>query len=50
MLKLIPNDSKSFYNFLKTITPGDFVDDTEGFGAATDFDVEENNDLEGDMD
>lgn len=49
MLKLIPNDSKSFYDFLKTITPGDFADDTEGFGADIDFDVEENNDLEGDM-
>ncbi|CAG9822849.1 unnamed protein product [Phaedon cochleariae] len=49
MMRLVPNDSKSFHDFLKTVTSGDFEDDAEGFGASIDFDVEKNNDLTADL-
>lgn len=41
LLKLIPSDAKSFYNFLKNVNSGDFVDDADGLGNSIDFEVEE---------
>uniref|UniRef100_A0A6P7FQ29 Uncharacterized protein LOC114331484 n=1 Tax=Diabrotica virgifera virgifera TaxID=50390 RepID=A0A6P7FQ29_DIAVI len=41
MMKLIPSDSKPFYNFLKNTESRDFIDDAEGFGENIDFELEE---------
>lgn len=46
IIKLVPNDSKSFYQFLKTVKSGEFVDDLEGFGLTIDFDTEQNVDID----
>ncbi|CAG9791146.1 unnamed protein product [Diatraea saccharalis] len=42
MMKLIPADAKPFYNFIKNVRSSDFIDDTEGFGSAIDFEIETN--------
>ncbi|KAL4703022.1 hypothetical protein ACJJTC_019240 [Scirpophaga incertulas] len=33
--------AKAFYGFLRTVTPGDFVDDADGLGNSVDFDIDE---------
>lgn len=40
MLFLIPDEDKYFYEFLKNVPTGEFIDDVEGFGERIDFDVE----------
>lgn len=42
MLKLVPKDAHSFYNFLKNVQ-GNFVDDIEGFGNFVSNDYEDVN-------
>ncbi|KAL4713786.1 hypothetical protein ACJJTC_012303 [Scirpophaga incertulas] len=41
LMKLVPSDAKAFYGFLRTVTPGDFVDDADGLGNSVDFDIDE---------
>lgn len=40
ILNLVPDEDKHFYSFLDTVASGDFVDDIDGFGETTDFDLE----------
>lgn len=40
ILKLVPQDAKTFYNFLKNANSADFEDDVDGFGTNIDFDVD----------
>lgn len=46
ILKLVPNDSKLFYQFLKTVKTSEFVDDIEGFGLTIGFDAEQKDDID----
>lgn len=40
ILKLVPQDAKTLYNFLKNANSADFEDDVDGFGIRIDFDVD----------
>lgn len=46
VVKLVPADAKPFYNFLKTMKGGDFIDDIDGFGSTLDFEPEDETLLE----
>lgn len=39
ILKLVPQDAKPFFNFLKTVNGQDFREDIEGIGADIDFEI-----------
>ncbi|KAG8312693.1 hypothetical protein J6590_108190 [Homalodisca vitripennis] len=45
ILKLVPQDLKHFYNFLRTAEQGEFDDDVDGFGVTNvDFEIDNDDD------
>lgn len=40
MIELVPQEHRHFYERLNTVKTADFIDDVEGYGQFTDFDVE----------